>query len=562
MNDPQPSILKKQVHLPLPRFVSRTLGAPWRALKWSFSMRGLRFWLAAFAALVTLFALFPAVENWRGARAWRNYRAAEEAKGAVFDMQALVPPPVPDDQNFAMTPLLKPLLDLYTEEERRSMKSFQPYRDTNGFNRVEAIDLRDVTVAGKVDYPDVTKKTWLGGHRTDLSAWQAYFQASTNFPHASPDATPAEAVLKALSRFDAEFAELHGASKRPYARFNVAYGEDNPMGILLPHLAAIKRLTQVTSLKAMALLVEGESDRALAEMELMFHLSDSIKDEPILISHLVRIACREIILRTIWEGLEDHRWKPEHIARLQTKLTDIHPIADMRQALRGERTFGNGAIEWLIRNPAMLSHIGADDIISGRLPSFTERFGFSLIPRGWFRMEQVNYNKAFDKFIMGALPADGKAMNAAVARRMDDEIEDHIVKVKQPYTAIMHHHVLSGMLLPALGKSYERAVRSHVLVELARVALALESHRLEKHEHPETLDSLTPRFMPSVPVDPFDLKPLRYKKGTDGSFKLWSVGWNGKDDGGQPDVNDKDEAGFHNSDTSTGDWVWPRSKAN
>ncbi|HTI99564.1 MAG TPA: hypothetical protein VL527_11835, partial [Dongiaceae bacterium] len=58
------------------------------------------------AGLITLIALFYAEENWRGRRAWNEYRQAREAAGIHFDLKEVAPPPVPDDENFALTPVV------------------------------------------------------------------------------------------------------------------------------------------------------------------------------------------------------------------------------------------------------------------------------------------------------------------------------------------------------------------------------------------------------------------------------------------------------------------------
>ncbi|HEY4952012.1 MAG TPA: hypothetical protein VII71_01340, partial [Verrucomicrobiae bacterium] len=49
---------------------------------------------------VLLIAVFYAEENWRGKRAWENCKRELEAKGEILDWDKLIPPPVPDDQNF------------------------------------------------------------------------------------------------------------------------------------------------------------------------------------------------------------------------------------------------------------------------------------------------------------------------------------------------------------------------------------------------------------------------------------------------------------------------------
>jgi hypothetical protein len=62
--------------------------------------RILRRILIALAILATLIAIFYTEENWRGKRAWENYKRDLEAKGMVLDWEKFIPPPVPDDQNF------------------------------------------------------------------------------------------------------------------------------------------------------------------------------------------------------------------------------------------------------------------------------------------------------------------------------------------------------------------------------------------------------------------------------------------------------------------------------
>jgi hypothetical protein len=62
-----------------------------------------------------------------------------------------------------------------------------------------------------------------------------------------------------------------------------------------------------------------------------------------------------------------------------------------------------------------------------------------------------------------------------------------------------------------------------------RAAIGLYQRRHGKL--PENLDALCPEFLPSVPLDPFSGKPLRYRLAGKG-WVLWSVGPDLKDDGG------------------------------
>ena len=75
-----------------------------RFFGWLFCWRVASSCLFVLACLATLIGLFYAVENWRGKRAWEQCRRELEAKGEVLDWNALIPAPVPDEQNIFKAP--------------------------------------------------------------------------------------------------------------------------------------------------------------------------------------------------------------------------------------------------------------------------------------------------------------------------------------------------------------------------------------------------------------------------------------------------------------------------
>ena len=102
------------------------------------------------------------------------------------------------------------------------------------------------------------------------------------------------------------------------------------------------------------------------------------------------------------------------------------------------------------------------------------------------------------------------------------------------------------MLVPALGKAVQKSAQATATARCAVTGCALERFRLKHGAYPESLTALAPEFLPSIPTDPIDGQPLRYKRAADGLFRLWSVGADGKDNGGER--SSKDEAV---------DWTWP-----
>ncbi|MGC3956721.1 MAG: hypothetical protein QM813_01775 [Verrucomicrobiota bacterium] len=97
-------------------------------------------------------------------------------------------------------------------------------------------------------------------------------------------------------------------------------------------------------------------------------------------------------------------------------------------------------------------------------------------------------------------------------------------------------------------------------------ALALERYQRKHRQYPNTLAELQPEFISVVPFDFSDGQPLRYRRGADGSFVLYSIGADGVDDGGQMprfrrDYSIPDETMIPGWVKATVDIVWPRAAA-
>jgi hypothetical protein len=85
--------------------------------------------------------------------------------------------------------------------------------------------------------------------------------------------------------------------------------------------------------------------------------------------------------------------------------------------------------------------------------------------------------------------------------------------------------------MPATGKSFEATGRNLALRDLVRSAIAARQYQQKHGELPASLAALVPEFLPAVPADPFDGKPLRMVAEGQG-LKLYSIGRDQKDDGG------------------------------
>jgi hypothetical protein len=85
------------------------------------------------------------------------------------------------------------------------------------------------------------------------------------------------------------------------------------------------------------------------------------------------------------------------------------------------------------------------------------------------------------------------------------------------------------------GRPESSLLLGHAKLRCARVALAAERYRQKHGNWPQSLADLAPQYVPAVPLDPFDGKPLRYRR-TDRGAVVYSVGEDGRGDGSDPDT--------------------------
>jgi len=516
-----------------------------RLLKWFFSWRSVRSLLVLGGSLVTLAALFYAVENWRGARAYKAVRQADEARGETHDYRKLIPPPVPEDQNFAMCPLLKPLLDVAPGSPLR-------WRDTNAYKRVQSISITQRS--GRKGVSDPGFPSFAGTNLTDLAAWQTFYAGNTNYPQPPSPQTPAADILLALSKYDAEFAELEQGASRPYARFAVNYELDDPYAILLPHLAKIKELGMFLVLRATARLDAGQADLALRDVKLALRLAEALRDEPILISYLVRVATLTMVLQCEREGLARSAWNEAQLLELQNQLAKVDVLHGYKQALRFERAMQVRGLLYHLRKRSLYQFM---DWAGGSRPTKPwESHLEALLPLGWV---QQNIAIICEFIRVYGLETVDEASHRVQTARMpgvdatggDDYrggLEEAVRLLPTgPYT------FLAKQMLPALGRCAQKTAFAQWGFDAGTLACALERYRLAHGKFPDRLEDLVPRYIEKIPQDILGGGPLKYQTSPDGGYRLISVGWNLRDDGGRVIFN---KAKIPSPITTEGDWVW------
>jgi hypothetical protein len=473
-----------------------------------------------------------------------RYERQWEARGEHFDFASFVPQPVPDDQNFALTPIVASSYESILDKNGHRVVPF----NTNVINRLEMEIHGEESLA---HFP-TNSGNQAKGLKADLKEWQLYYRelaTKTNeFPVTPQEQSPAADVLLALSKYDEPIEELRQAATLPYSRFPLNYDSDFPALILLPHLAAMKRCAQVLELRAIAELQNGESDKALADVKLMLRLTDSFRTDPFLISHLVRIAMLNLSIQPVWEGLQDHKWSDAQLAELNRELAKQDFLADYEFSMRGERALSIASIEHLrhTRDFSLLETSLDGSPVSDDVMEQVGKVALHLVPNSVFYQNELTEARAIQEWYLPIVDVGQHRVSPAQALLAQNKVEA-LGDQWSPNT------LLARMLLPALGSYAKKCAYGQSWVDMARVACALERCRLAQGNYPETLDALAPRFIEALPPDVIGGQPLKYHRMDNGTFALYSIGWNGTDDGGTVVIGKYSGAAI---DYEQGDWVW------
>ena len=488
--------------------------------------------------LATPVLLFHAVENVRGMLAVRDMRAQLDKAGECYRLECVIPPPVPDAENFFATPY---------------WKHFEYDRVTNGAGQnggtIRWHDTNWMHFPGRLALPDAPKletdRRIPRDGRTDLAAWaQEFRHHATNragklsadrfeaYPIPPMPGNPAGDVLLALTRNESAFAEFEAAASRPKSRYPTHWEEG--FSTLLPAFSQFKLASRAFGLRAVSRLELGEVESAASDVRMAFRMGEAVESESFLIGQLVRYACDSLAMHALWEGMVDHRWTESQLKGFQLMLSRLSYSDGIIRAMEAERAIGNMEMERLAREGARriveLDRLGSnsseDDWIQAPMALSV------LLPKGWFQMNHVALMHGY-QLILNAFREALRGPNQLEARSRvhgeGDPVDQYIQAVRShpdPRTFVC------GMLLPALSRSMDKTLRAQAAASLGMTACALERYRLANGKYPASLKEIVPAYLDAVTLDPLNNEPLHYRVTDEGWFQLWSVGLDRKDDGG------------------------------
>ena len=387
-----------------------------RFFKWLISGRiQKRIWVSI-GIFILLAALVAQSLKWAGRSGWENWKAKWEAKGEKFDIASVIPPKVPDHQNFAKSQFFAPLFDHDADSPK--------------FN--EARDRFDIKTASSLRY------AWRKGKHRDFVVWESAF-------------------------YESDLAKLADDLKRPHCRFNIRY--EDGFAAVLPHLSTMKNAATLFALSSAQRLSKGDTTGAWQDTLNGIRLGEQLRTEPFLISQLVRIAILEINFQTYWEGQVNHQWSAEQLTAFQETFQSIDLLAGMESAIRAERNMINHWFTSVAQGGTQAQ--GFDELNSS----------LDYVPAFIFYSNQYQINRILTEIILPGIDVSNHRLNVHQFKKMEEEMLD-LKSSFLPFRHAIALMMLPGLDKYALKVSQTQAAldQSAIVAALERYRLAEGSY--------------------------------------------------------------------------------------
>ncbi len=268
---------------------------------------------------------------------------------------------------------------------------------------------------------------------------------------------------------------------------------DKGPGTLLPHVSSVRGASRLLSLSATVEAERGNLEKSANSMYAVLSNSACLNEEPMMISFLVKIACDSIAITTLNRCMSRADYDDQTLANFAKLIT--LSISDNR------RSFERGIYgDWACLSEFSYYDAGVSHFTE--LPESLSAFAKFLHRSSGFdaldKIRDWHFREGIVK--LGLAPYDKKAIDAFESR------------------IIGKHRYLNRFLYPASSYSVSTYLIRHktrfeAQATVALVSLAVRRFHLKHGKLPETLSELVPEFLDSLPSDPFDGAPLRYKKG-------------------------------------------------
>ncbi len=316
---------------------------------------------------------------------------------------------------------------------------------------------------------------------------------------------------------------LHEAVKHPASRYPLDFSGDI-ISMELTHLAKIRQSLRLLKLQAMLAVDDKDFDKAVEAIHAMLAAGDSLRNEPIFISQLVRNACHGITMDALQYALERGTFTEGQLGRLSALFANQADPHAFSRGLQGEYIVGMAIFD----RPERMADLYRDLFgVESYVPGATRTLLRVASMTGWTEADRYRYLSR-----LGELTAISRMpVHEAIPAMLGYEDQ---IRRNDSWVPTISRNLSSGLV-----NAVHSFGRDQAQIQFASTAIALERYQLFASTLPDRLDQLVPSFLSALPQDPFDGQPLRYRR-TENGYLLYSAGYNQRDDGGTKPADNQD----------------------
>jgi hypothetical protein len=339
-----------------------------------------------------------------------------------------------------------------------------------------------------------------------------------------------------LQAFHGAFQEVREALKTPAADAGPFTNVHTTRRV---EFVAIRTVAQWLMGAAENDLHQGNLEAALQNIEALAGLAYMERDEPTLVAQMIRVAVANLALTVTWEALQAPGWTEPQLERLQNAWAPVDLLDAVQKGFEGERVGGyeifgmvrhsNGArMRWLFGRSgsatASSSGLRLDELMMECV--YLPAYKLTSIDE-----DELFYLRNMEQGITGVRLLKTQRPWAEAKQRVD-LVLTNIYAMSSSFQKF--RYLLSMITLPNYSRACETAVHGETERQMTLAAIALKRFQLRHGQLPPNLEALVPEFLPAVPYDYMGARPISYRLKADGHYVLYSVGDDGKDDGGDP----------------------------
>lgn len=349
--------------------------------------------------------------------------------------------------------------------------------------------------------------------------------------------------------------EVQQITNRPELNFDIGYTNNSYRFVSLLGDVALW-----LSASAVYNLHNGNTASAVAETHSVFVTANAIQHGRIYNAETFRMHAVDVAPAMTWEILQSTNVTDGELAELQRDWTNLEFIQSERDGLLVERAITLGLWQKSTWKRSVYEDILKNDYDLWDPDNSGEHFWlktkikieFFIWQYWWSYSDMIRALKGYDIIIdtTKSIQTNNIFYDALNYQKfLVYQLSEY--KNTPFYDDLGFHSIFSGPV-EELNFTTESVMREEAAKQLAVAAIALKRYQIKNGQYPSDLNLLVPEFVSGVPLDPVDGKPLHYRLNADGTFLLYSIGPNGRDDGG------KDSEWWHWPDPMALDWVWPK----